>query len=309
MHSQRPDHTDNGDHTDDELRLLAAEARLHVVSTVAASKAGHVGGPLSAMDLLTSLYFRHLAVRPEDPSWEGRDRFILSKGHSAIGQYTVMAMRGYFPVDELATFDKGNSRLQGHPDPTKLPGIEAATGSLGQGLAVGVGFALGSRMNGRDSHTWVMLGDGELQEGMIWESAHAAARYDLGHLIAIVDHNGLQQYGWPQDDRSRGDRQDPWVGFDIAAMFSAFGWNVLDCDGHDVADIDAAFTTARERSVTSAPTVIIARTVKGKGLSFAEGQHKWHTGVASEVELELARQELSPIALSPIGTTTREGAR
>lgn len=289
--------------TDDELRRLAAEARLHVVSTVAASKAGHVGGPLSAMDLLVSLYFRHLALRPDEPDWEGRDRFILSKGHSAIGQYTVMAMRGYFPVDELATFDKGDSRLQGHPDPTKLPGIETATGSLGQGLAVGVGFALGARRNGRERRTWVMLGDGELQEGMIWESVHVAARYRLGRLIAIVDHNGLQQYGWPGDERSRGDRQDPWVGFDLEAMFRAFGWNVLHCDGHDFPSIDEAFRTAADRPVEAAPTVIIARTVKGRGLSFAEGMHKWHTGVATDEQLAQARTELIPI------DPTAEGVR
>lgn len=297
MQAQRPDYTDG------QLRSIAAEARMHVVSTVAASKAGHVGGPLSAMDVLTSLYFRHLDIRPEQPDWEERDRFILSKGHSAIGQYTIMAMRGYFPVDELATFDKGDSRLQGHPDPTKLPGIEAATGSLGQGLAVGLGLALGARMNGRDSRTWVMLGDGELQEGMVWESAHVAARYDLGHLIAVVDHNGLQQYGWPHDSRSRGDRQDPWVDFDIEAMFSAFGWNVLHCDGHDFAELDRALGAARERPVTAAPTVIIARTVKGRGLSFAEGQHKWHTGVANDQQLAQAREELLSVG------TTREGAR
>jgi transketolase len=296
MHSQRTEFTD------DELRAIANEARLHVVSTVAASKAGHVGGPLSAMDLMTSLYFRHLSIRPDEPTWAERDRFILSKGHSAIGQYAVMALRGYFPVEELATFDKGNSRLQGHPDPTKLPGIEAATGSLGQGLAVGVGFALGTRLNGRDSRTWVMLGDGELQEGMIWESAHVAARYDLGRLVAIVDHNGLQQYGWPQDERSRGDRQDPWVGFDIGAMFASFGWNVLHCDGHDVASIDEAFAAAVARDARSAPTVVVARTVKGRGISFAEGQHKWHTGVANDEQLAQARAELTT-------TAAREGDR
>lgn len=283
------------DLTDDDLRKLAAEARLHVISTVAASKAGHVGGPLSAMDLLIALYFRHLALRPDEPDWEGRDRFILSKGHSAIGQYTVMALRGYFPVEELATFDKGDSRLQGHPDPTKLPGIEAATGSLGQGLAVGVGLALGARMNGRESRTWVMLGDGELQEGMIWESAHAAARYELGRLIAIVDHNGLQQYGWTSDERSRGDRQESWVGFDLEAMFSSFGWNVLHCDGHDFASIDAAYSTAAARPLRSAPTVIIARTTKGRGVSFAENMHKWHTGVANDEQLAQARAELIPL--------------
>ncbi|MFI8595570.1 transketolase [Microbacterium sp. NPDC078428] len=293
MHPERTHSTDRTVLDDDALQRIADEARLHVVSTVAASKAGHVGGPLSAMDLLTALFFRHMNIDPQRPDWPERDRFILSKGHSAIGLYTVMALRGYLPVDELATFDKGNSRLQGHPDPTKLPGIETATGSLGQGLAVGVGFALGARMDGRQSRHWVMLGDGELQEGMIWESAHAAARYELGHLIAIVDQNGLQQYGWPSDGRGRADRQDPWVGFDVGAIFASFGWNVLHCDGHDYADIDRVLRGAGERAAVAAPTVIVARTVKGRGLSFAEGQHKWHTGVATAEQLTLARTELT----------------
>lgn len=278
--------------TNDDLRVLASEARYHVVSTVAATKAGHVGGPLSAMDLLIALYFRHLNVRPDEPAWPDRDRFILSKGHSAIGLYSVLAQRGYFPVSELSTFDKGNSRLQGHPDPTKLPGIETATGSLGQGLSVGVGFAMGARRNGRDSRTWVMLGDGELQEGMIWEAVHVAVRYRLGHLIALVDANGLQQYGWPRGETSRADREDPWVGFDLRAMFEGFGWRVLECDGHDYDDIDRAFLDAKSRDAEDAPTAIIAHTVKGRGLSFAEHDHRWHTGVATEEQLVLAREEL-----------------
>lgn len=279
--------------TDDELSAIARRARYHVVSTVAASKAGHVGGPLSAMDLLIALYFRQLRLRPDDPSWSGRDRFILSKGHSAIGQYTVMALRGYFDVEELATFDKGDSRLQGHPDPTKLPGIEAATGSLGQGLAVGAGLALGARMRGSDSRTWVMLGDGEIQEGMVWESVHAAARYRLGHLVAIVDHNGLQQYGWPGGEGHRGDRGEPWAGFSLMDIFGSFGWNVICLDGHDYAEIRAAYDQAQRRDADAAPTVLVADTIKGRGLSFAEGRSGWHTGVADDEQLEMARRELA----------------
>ena len=168
-----------------------------MIESVANAGAGHIGGPLSAMDLLIALYFRVLRIRPDETDWPERDRFILSKGHSAIGQYVAMALRGYFPVEELATFDHGDSRLQGHPDMTRLPGLEASTGSLGQGLAVGLGIALGARLRGLPAHTFVMLGDGECQEGQVWESVIVAARYGLSNLTAIVDCNGLQQYGWP----------------------------------------------------------------------------------------------------------------
>jgi len=276
-----------------ELRDLARQGRWLVVSTVAASGAGHTGGPLSAMDLLVHLFFNELRIRPEEPGWPDRDRFILSKGHAAIGLYTVMALRGYLPVAELATFDKGDSRLQGHPDMTRLPGLDASTGSLGQGLSVGMGMALGAKLAGRSSHTWVMLGDGELQEGMVWEAVHTAARYQLGGLTAIVDCNGLQQYGWTTSgDGDRGDRRDPWAGTDLARVFDAFGWRVVELDGHDHDEIATAFAAARDGAAGDRPTVLLARTTKGKGLSFAEGRHVWHTGLATPAELEQARVEL-----------------
>ena len=167
-----------------ELEALARRGRWLAVSTVAKSGAGHVGGPFSAMDLLIALYFRVMKVDPQNPHWSQRDRFILSKGHSSIGLYVVMALRGFFPIEELKTFDKGNSRLQGHPDVTKLPGLDTSTGSLGQGLSVGLGMALGARMRGEKYHTFVMIGDGELQEGMIWEALDIAPRYKLGNLTA-----------------------------------------------------------------------------------------------------------------------------
>lgn len=289
-----------------DLEAIARRGRLLAVSTVAASKAGHVGGPLSAMDLLVALFFRTMSIRPDEPDWPERDRFILSKGHSAIGLYSVMAMRGYFPIDELATFDKGDSRLQGHPDPTKLPGIETATGSLGQGLSVGVGFALGAKLNDEKSHNWVMLGDGELQEGMIWESVHVAARYRLGNLTAIVDNNGLQQFGWDPDADDLADRRGPWRGFDIAAIFRAFGWNVIEFDGHDFGEIDEAFTAATNAPRDSAPTALIAKTVKGKGLSFAENKYAWHTGVANDAQLAQARIELNTPRDAEVGTQAME---
>jgi transketolase len=278
----------------ERLESLARRGRWLALKTVAESKAGHVGGPLSAMDLLVALYFDALRIRPEEPHWPDRDRFILSKGHSAIGLYAVMALRGYFPTHELATFDKADSRLQGHPDMTKLPGLDASTGSLGQGLSVGVGIALGARMARRPARTWVMLGDGELQEGMVWEAVQVAARYRLGNLTAIVDLNGLQQYGWPMNgDGHRGDRRDPWAEVDLAVAFRAFGWNAIDFDGHDFQQILGAFDVARAAEAEARPTVLLARTVKGKGLSFAEGRHAWHTGIATPEQLDQARVELS----------------
>ena len=179
----------------EDLEALARRARWLAISTVAGSGAGHVGGPFSAMDLLVALYSSD-EHQTGGAAVARADRFILSKGHSSIGQYFVMALRGYLPIEELKTFDKGASRLQGHPDVTKLPGLDTSTGSLGQGLSVGLGFALGARMRGQKFHTFVVMGDGELQEGMIWESLHIAPRYKLGNLTAILDWNGLQQFGW-----------------------------------------------------------------------------------------------------------------
>jgi len=276
-----------------ELERLARRGRMLVVDTVAHSGAGHIGGPLSAMDLLIALYFRVLRIRPDEPDWPERDRFILSKGHSAIGLYVAMALRGYFPIEELATFDGGDSRLQGHPDMTRLPGLEASTGSLGQGLAVGVGIAIGARMRGLGVHTFVMLGDGEIQEGMVWESVMVAARYGLGNLTAIVDCNGLQQYGWPlaPGEEGRGDRRDPLAGTRLRDALDAFGWRVLEIDGHDFDAIIEACADARAAPGRQ-PTAILAKTVKGRGLSFTEGRFEWHARVATADEVAAARLEL-----------------
>ena len=283
---------------DVDLAMLARRARWEVIKTVTSSKAGHIGGPLSMMDLLISLYFKELRIRPEEPGWPDRDRFILSKGHAAIGLYAVLALRGFLPVEELATFDKGDSRLQGHPDVTRLPGLDASTGSLGQGLSVGVGMALGANLSGKDFHTWVLLGDGEIQEGMVWEAVQVAARYKLTNLTAIIDRNGLQQFGLPSSAETsrtdRGDRRDPWFGVDLAAVFQAFGWRVLEIDGHDLEQIGYAYRIARAGDFTDRPTVIIAHTVKGRGLSLAEGVHTWHSIVPSAEDFEKARRELEP---------------
>ena len=279
----------------DELVELSARARWLVLRTVSAKKVGHVGGPLSAMDLLVSLYFDTMRINPAEPQHPDRDRFILSKGHNAIALYVVMALRGYFDVAELDTFDQGDSRLQGHPDALRLPGLDASTGSLGQGLAVGAGMALGAKRAGKDFVTWVMLGDGEHQEGMVWESVLCARRYQLDNLVAIVDRNGLQQYGWPHDGGhdSRFDRLDPWAGIDLSGVYRAFGWNVLDIDGHDMDEVREALASPRTFFAGSGrPTVVMASTTKGKGVSFTEGRFAWHNGVADDEQLIQARRDL-----------------
>jgi transketolase len=280
-----------------DLEAMARRGRQLVIESVAHSGAGHIGGPLSAMDLLVALYFRVLRIRPDETDWPDRDRFILSKGHSSIGLYAVMALRGYFPVDELETFDSGDSRLQGHPDMTRLPGLETSTGSLGQGLAVGVGIALGARMRGLGFHTFVMLGDGETQEGMVWESVMVAARYGLGNLTAIVDANGLQQYGWPPaaGEAGRGDRRDPLAGTRLRGALEAFGWSVQEIDGHDSEAIVTACEQARAAAPNGRPTAILATTVKGRGVSFTEGRFEWHSRVATADEAEAARVELAAV--------------
>lgn len=273
----------------DRLREAARRIRVEVVRSVYVAKAGHLGGPLSAADMLAALYFRLLRIRPDEPAWPDRDRFVLSKGHSSIGLYAAMALRGYFPVEELATFDAAHSRLQGHPDMTRLPGLDMSTGSLGMGISAAMGMALGARITGRDVRAWVMLGDGECQEGEVWEAAMAAARHGLDNLIAIVDHNKLQQYGWPGDGPDG--RIPPQEPGELAAKWAAFGWRVLEMDGHDMADIVRTLGTAID-GADGRPTVVIAHTVKGKGVSYMEGHYFWHTRAIKPEELAQAMDEL-----------------
>ena len=277
-----------------ELEALARRGRWLAISTVAGSGAGHVGGPFSAMDIMVALYFRVMKIRSEEPKWPERDRFILSKGHSSIGQYAVMALRGFLPIDELKTFDKGGSRLQGHPDVTRLPGLETSTGSLGQGLSVGLGIALGARMRGQKFQTFVMIGDGELQEGMIWEALHIAPRYKLGNLTASLDWTGLQQFGWVLaiNEQHRGDRRDPWSGLDLRGIFEKLGWRCIEINGHDFSQIVPALESAKASGDSDQPTMIIAHTVKGKGVHFTEGKHEWHSKVATKEELKIVAEEL-----------------
>jgi transketolase len=238
--------------------------------------------------MLAALYFNVMRIRPDEPSWPDRDRFILSKGHSSIGLYATMALRGYFPVAELATFDAANSRLQGHPDMTRLPGLDMSTGSLGMGISAGMGMALGARLTGRSSRTYVMLGDGECQEGEVWEAAMAAPRYGLDNLVAIIDHNKLQQYGWPGDGADG--RTPPQVPGELVGKWKAFGWRVLEMDGHDVADILRVLGLAADGD--GRPVAIVAHTVKGKGVSFMEGHYYWHTRAIKPDEYATAMADL-----------------
>jgi transketolase len=276
-----------------ELEAIARAARRETIRAVAQARGGHLGGPLSAIDVLVALYFRVMRIRPDQPDWPQRDRFILSKGHSAIGLYSVMALRGYFPVAELSTFDAINSRLQGHPDMTVLPGLDMSTGSLGLGLAAGAGIALGAKLAGQDFTTFVMVGDGECNEGVIWESAHVAERYGLDNLVVVVDQNQLQQFGWREP--ITGGRRAPYSGSQLRDRWAAFGWRVHEVDGHDIDAVIDVLRVALHRD--GSPVAVLARTVKGKGVSFMEDNYLWHSRVPTDDELGQALSELAdPVA-------------
>ena len=276
--------------TDEIARLedMARRIRVAVIRTVTDRKVGHVGGPLSAADILAALYGRIMRVRPDEPDWPDRDRFILSKGHSSLVQYSAMALTGYFDLDELYTFNKKGARLQGHPDMNKLPGIDMSTGSLGMGLSAGLGFALGARHLGQDFRTFVLMGDGEVQEGQIWEAAHVAPRYGVDNLIGIVDHNQFQQFGWRGESAT--DRLPPQEPGDLVARFKAFGWRVLEMNGNDMADVVRVLEEAVQP--TGLPTAVIANTLKGYGVSFMAGNYKWHMGVPTDEEFATAMRDL-----------------
>lgn len=264
-----------------ELAATARQIRRHIIRMVGAAGSGHPGGSLSAADIMTALYFKVMRLEPARPDWPERDRFVLSKGHAAPVLYATLAERGFFPVDQLTTLRQLGSPLQGHPDRKSLPGVEVSTGSLGHGLAVANGMALAARLDGRDYRVYVLMGDGELEEGMVWEGAMAAAHYRLDNLTAIVDHNHLQIDGRVEEVMS----PEP-----VAAKFQAFGWEVLAIDGHDFGQILGALERARE--IKGRPTVIIAETVKGKGVSFMENQAGWHGKAPKPEEVEKALAEL-----------------
>ena len=272
----------------ERLQEAARRIRVEIVRSVYHARAGHLGSPLSAADLLAALYFHVMRIRPDQPDWPDRDRFVLSKGHSSIALYAAMALRGYFPVEELLTFDAAHSRLQGHPDMTRLPGLDMSSGSLGMGISAAMGIALGARLTGHDVRAWVMLGDGECQEGEVWEAAMAAPHHRLDNLVAIIDHNKLQQYGWRGEGPD--ERIPPQAPGELAAKWAAFGWRVLELDGHDMPAIIRVLREAEQGD--GRPTAIIAHTVKGKGVSYMEGRYFWHTRMIKPEELEIAMADL-----------------
>lgn len=269
-----------------DITEYARKIRRGVVEVVYRQQQGHVGGPLSMADVLAALYFKELNIDPKNPNWPERDRFVLSKGHSAVALYVAMALRGFFHYDELFTFDELNSRLQAHPDMTKLPGIDMSTGSLGQGLSAAVGMALGAKLQRRDFRVFAMIGDGESQEGQIWEAARVAQRYKLDNLIVILDHNKLQQYGWM--GKEKGIRTAPEK--DPAKKWEAFGWSVQEIDGHQMEEIFSAFESVNK--IEGKPHMIVANTIKGKGVSFMENQYGWHSNVPTMEQYEKAMSEL-----------------
>ncbi len=265
-----------------ELAKTANQVRKGIVSSVHSAKAGHPGGSLSAADIYTFLYFEEMNIDPKNPKWEDRDRFVLSKGHAAPVLYAALARRGYFPVEELSTLRKIGSHLQGHPDMNKVPGVDMSTGSLGTGFSAATGMALACKLDQKENYVYTLLGDGELQEGQVWEAAMSAAHYKLDNLIAFVDNNGLQIDGNIDDVLS----PNP-----IDAKFAAFGWHVLTIDGHDFGQIAAAVAAAKAEK--GRPTMIVAKTVKGKGVSYMENQAGWHGSAPNEEQVAAALTELN----------------
>jgi transketolase len=264
-----------------ELEQIAHDLRCLVVQMVYRAGSGHIGGSLSAADLITALYFSVLRIDPQRPDWPDRDRFVLSKGHAAPIVYAALARRGFFPLEELWTLRQIGSRLQGHPDRLKTPGIDATTGSLGQGISVASGMALAAKLNGQSLRVYAMVGCGECQEGQVWEAAMSGSHYQLDNLTVIQDYNGRQIDGTDEEVMTITPLAEKW---------RALGWRVLEIDGHDMKQILEGLAAAQEGR--GRPTVIVARTVKGKGVSFMENQAKWHSGAPSQTEFERAMADL-----------------
>lgn len=263
-----------------ELNTLCNAFRKEVLQAIHDIQSGHPGGSLSVCEILTVLYMEHANVDPKDPARPDQDRVVLCKGHAAPMLYRVLAEKGYFPKEEMSTLRRINSKLQGHPC-THTPGIDMPSGPLGIGLAAAQGMALGMRLKGLDTYAYAILGDGEINEGTVWETAMSAPKFKLDHLIAVIDRNRVQLDGTTEEIMPT----EP-----LAARWKDFGWNVIPCDGHDVAALDAAFTAAKKN--VGSPTVIIAETIKGKGISFMEGKNTWHGAAISDENLALALQEL-----------------
>ena len=265
-----------------ELRIAANHVRQGVIEGTFNAKSGHPGGSLSAADMITYLYLREMNVRPEEPRWEDRDRFVLSKGHCAPALYAALAERGFFPVEELKTLRHVGSRLQGHPNMNLTPGVDMSTGSLGQGVSIACGMALGAKKSGKALRVYTMLGDGEIEEGQVWEAMMMAAHYKLDNLCVIVDNNNLQIDGAISEVMSP---------YPISDKLSAFGLFVQEIDGHDFEAIEAALTAARAEK--GRPSAIVLKTVKGKGVSFMENQVSWHGTAPNAEQYEQAMAELS----------------
>lgn len=267
------------------LEEKALRLREHVVNDLCGSgKVGHLGGSCSSAEIVATLYFHKMKHDPKNPKMADRDRFLLSKGHAALIQYAALAEAGYFPKEEMKKVKSLGAMLQGHPDMTRTPGIEANTGSLGQGLSIGGGMAMGLRLDGLKSKVYVLVGDGELAEGQIWEAAMSAAYYKVDNLVAVLDRNSLQATG---PIRERFDTNP------IAPKWAAFGWEVIEVDGHDVAALMAAFDKADQ--VKGRPTVIIAQTIKGKCISFAENNAAFHNGAMTPEQWEIAKNDLQKL--------------
>ena len=269
------------DYTPQQLAEMANTLRMDVVDSIHCARSGHPGGSLSAAEMLAVLYFREMDIDPEKPDWAGRDRFVLSKGHAAPVYYAALARRGYFPVEELKTLRKIGSPLQGHPDRKKVRGVDMSTGSLGQGISAAAGMACYAKKNGDDFRVYCVLGDGEMQEGEVWEALMSAAHYGLSNLTVLLDNNNLQIDGAVDQVMSI---------YPVKEKVEAFGWSVFTDDGHDAADICRALDEARQD--TQRPSFIICRTVKGKGVSFMENQAGWHGAAINDEQYETAMSEL-----------------
>ena len=264
-----------------QLQITACKVRMGVIESTYGAKAGHPGGSLSAAEVYTYLYFKEMNIDPKNPKWEDRDRFVLSKGHTTPGLYSVLANRGFFPVEDLPTFRHIDSYLQGHPNMNTVPGVDMSTGSLGQGISVATGMALAAKHTGKSNRVYALLGDGEIQEGQVWEACMAAAHYKLDNFCAIVDNNGLQI------DGNIADVMSPYP---IVDKLVAFGFEVVELDGHDFDALEAAFNKARETK--GKPFAIVMKTIKGKDVSFMENDAGWHGKAPNDAEYAQAMTEL-----------------
>ena len=267
-----------------QLQITACKIRMGIIESTYGAKAGHPGGSLSATEMFTYLYFKEMNIDPKNPKWEDRDRFVLSKGHTTPGLYSTLAHRGFFPVEDLPTFRHIDSYLQGHPNMNMVPGVDMSTGSLGQGVSVAVGMALGAKHQNKDFRVYTLLGDGEIQEGQVWEACMAAAHYKLDNMVVIVDNNGLQ---------IDGDIAKVMSPYPIVDKLNAFGFHVIAIDGHDFDAIESALNEAK--TVKGQPTAIVMKTTKGKDVSYMENNAGWHGKAPNDEEYAIAMNELKAI--------------